>query len=79
MRFSKSFIVLACTLLLLVGAALGYSVKMFLQVGEMSHELKLIDYDMRTLEYRVFLLESQLRMEPPGGRKEVHAHASSSL
>jgi hypothetical protein len=47
MRVSKSFILIASILLVLVGAALGYSVKMFLQVGDMSHQLKLLDYDVR--------------------------------
>jgi hypothetical protein len=67
MRFSKSFIVIACILLVFVGAALGYSVKVLRQASDMGHELKLIDYDLRGLEYRIFLLETQqLRMEPPG-------------
>ena len=66
MRFSKSFIVIACTLLLLVGVALGYSAKLVQQMTGVDDELKLIDYDLRGLEYRIFILESQqLRMEPP--------------
>ena len=67
MRFSKSFIVIACTLLLLVGAAFGYSVKMLQEVRDIDHELNLVDYDLRALEYRIFVLETQqLTMEPPG-------------
>ena len=66
MTFSKLFIIIACVLLVLVGAALGYSIKMFLQVGDMSHRLELNDYDLRALEHRIFLLESQLRIESPG-------------
>jgi hypothetical protein len=73
MRFSKPFIVLACTLLLLVGAALGYSAKLFWQMAGVDDELKLIDYDLRGLEYRIFILESQqLRMEPP--EKAIYAN-----
>jgi len=73
MRLSKLFIAIACVLLVFVGAALGYSAKMFLQVGEMSHKLNLIDYDLRGLEYRIFILESQqLRMEPP--EKAIYVH-----
>ncbi|MCK4788411.1 MAG: hypothetical protein KAV87_32020 [Desulfobacteraceae bacterium] len=78
MRFSKLFIAIACVLLVLVGAALGYSVKMFRQVGDMERELKLIDYDLRGLEYRIFLLESsQLQMEPPGN-SNISSHGLGS-
>ena len=67
MRFSKSFIVIVCILLVFVGAALGYSVKVLQEVRDIDHELKLIAYDLRGLEYRIFVLETQqLRMEPPG-------------
>ena len=73
MRFSKAFIAIACTLLLLVGAALGYSAKLVKQMAAVDDELKLIDYDLPGLEYRIFILESQqLRMEPP--EKAIYAH-----
>ena len=73
MRFSKPFILLACTLLLLVGAALGYSAKLIHQMTGVDDELKLIDYDLRGLEYRIFILENQqLRMDPP--EKAIYAN-----
>jgi len=73
MRFSNSFIVITCIPLLLVGAALGYSVKVLQQIVGIDDELKLIGYDLRGLEYRIFILESQqLRMEPP--EKAIYAH-----
>jgi hypothetical protein len=66
MTFSKPFITIACILLVLVGAALGYSAKLVQQIVVMDGKVNLIDYDLRGLEYRIFILESQqLTMEPP--------------
>lgn len=74
MRLSKSFILIASILLVLVGVAFGYSFKVLRQVGDIGHELKLIDYDLRGLEYRIFILETQqLRMEPPG-KNNIWSH-----
>ena len=68
MRFSKSFIAVTCILLVSVGAALGYSVKVLQGISDIDHELKLIEYDLRGVEYRIFILEAhQLKMEPPPG------------
>ena len=73
MKFSKPFIVLACTLLLLVGSALVYSAKLAQQMAGVDDELKLIGYDLRGLECRIFILESQqLRMDPP--EKAIYAN-----
>jgi hypothetical protein len=58
---------------MLVGAALGYSVKVLTRIPNIDDELKLIDYDLRGLEYRIFILESQqLRMDPP--EKALYAY-----
>ena len=67
MRFSKSFIVIASILLVLVGAALGYSVKLLRQIGGIDREVKMLRCEVQTLGCRLFLLEArQIRMEPPG-------------
>jgi hypothetical protein len=78
MTFSRLFVIISCILLILVGGALGYSAKMFLRVGDMSHRLKLLNYDVRALEYRIFLLEDQEIRLNLGGKRNISFYGLGS-
>jgi hypothetical protein len=72
MRFSKPFIAIACILLVLVGATLGYSIRMLQGICDIDRELKFLKCESAALGCRVFLLEtSQITMER--SRKPIYA------
>jgi len=72
MRFSKAFIAIACILLVLLGAALGYSIRMLRGIRDIDRELKFLKCETAALGCRVFLLEtSQIMMER--SRKPIYA------